>query len=226
MIRTADGAASPGVLASPANFWKLLVRGEAHDTTKLALDLAERVATGDVPARVRAILMHSDLLAGPRADGRVRPIEVPSFLRKVAVGALMEVLGDEVDAVAGPAQFGCRMADGAVMAFSTIEGALDLDPSLAVASVDVSGAHANIRRDMVERICADEAPRLAQHLRLWWSEPAPKTWRGDTLQTVDSCTGFGQGFPEASPMFCGGLGRALRELGGQSPRGQGSGIPG
>ena len=161
--------------------------------------------------------MHSDLLAGPRLDGRVRPIEVPSFVRKISVGALMEVLAAESESAAGPCQYGLKTSDGAVLAFSVIEHAMSLDPSLVVASVDVKGAHSNIRRDGLERVCDQDAPRLAQLLRIWYHAASPKTWRGARAMSRTSSTGVGQGFPEAGPLFCAGLGRLIRVLRGRAP---------
>ena len=216
-IRQADGAASSGLLGSGANMWKLLVRQDGIELTDLVVNVFQRIALGDIPQGVKDILMHSDLLAGPRPDGRVRPIEVPSFIRKIAIGALMDVLAPESDSAAGPSQFGLRTADGAVSAFSVLEHATALDPTLVVASVDVKGAHANIRRDVLETICEQEAPRLAQLLRIWYHCGSPKTWRGNQTKTKTSATGVGQGFPEAGPLFCSGLGRCINKLQVQVP---------
>ena len=204
-IRNADGAASAGLLGSAANMWKLLVRKENCELCESVIDLFERVATGRISQAVRRVLMHSDLLAAPRPDGRVRPVEVPSFVRKVAIGALMDVLAPEADAAAGPCQYGLRSADGCVVAYSVIEHAVRQNPQLVVASVDVGGAHSIIQRDAVEDICNDEAPRLGHLMRLWYHEESPKTWRGTKTESRTSSTGVGQGFLEAGPIFCAGL---------------------
>ena len=216
-IRSADGATSAGLHGSSANMWKVLVRDDDVDLTELVLDMFERVAVGRISPGIRRVLMHSDLLAVPRPDGRYRPVEVPSFIRKIAIGALMDVIAPEANSAAGPHQHGLRSPDGCVLAYSVLEHALRLNPKLVVASVDVSGAHSNIRRDKAEEICNEEAPRLGHLLRLWYHEPSPKTWRGTTSRSRTSSTGVGQGFPEAGPIFCAGLGRGIRNLTSKMP---------
>ena len=206
-IRNADGAASAGLLGSAANMWKLLVKQKNSEVSELVVSLFERVAVGRISRGVRQILMHSDLLAAPRPDGRVRPVEVPSFVRRIAIGALMGVLSQESASAAGPCQYGLRTADGCVVAYSIIEQILSNDSSLVVASVDVGGAHSNIRRDAVERICNEEAPRLGHLMRLWYHDASPKTWRGAQIKTRTSSTGVGQGFQRpvhCSVLACGG----------------------
>ena len=215
-IRAADGAASCGLLGSPANMWKVMVRQDDAEVTALVIDLFERVAVGRVGCATKNILMHSDLLAGPRPDGRVRPIEVPSFIRKIAIGALMEVLLPETITASGDSQYRF-CSHGTTLAHSVIENALSQDSTLVVASIDVKGAHANIKRDSLEAICDGDAPRLAQVLRLWYHNESPKTWRGASTKTRTSKTGVGQGFPDAGPLFCAGLGRAIKRLKEDSP---------
>ena len=211
-IRAADNAASAGLHGSAAYLWKLLVRDSEADITMLTLALFERVALGSIGPDVRRILIHSDLLAIPRPDGRVRPVEVPSLVRKIGVGALMDVLAPEADRAAGPFQFGLRSKDGCVLAFSALQHALRSEPHKVVASIDVKGAHASINRAVLEGICQEDAPRLAHFMRLWYHEESPKTWRGTESCDMRSGVGVGQGFPEAGPLFCAGLGRLIRRL--------------
>ena len=92
-LRAAILAASACLLGSSPHLWKLLVREDETKTTDFVIDLFIRVALGQVGLAIRSSLVQSDLSAGPRGDDRVRTIEVPSFVRKVAMAALMDVPG-------------------------------------------------------------------------------------------------------------------------------------
>ena len=211
-IRKADPAASPGLLGSPPHLWKLLVKEDEAETTELVLDLLARIACGQVGPAVRRLLIHADLIAGSRTDDRVRPIEVPSFLRKTAMSALMDILSTEIQHAAGPQQVGLRTPDGTSVAYAVLEHELRKNPTHVIASVDISGAHSMVRRDALERICHEDAPTLGQVLRRWYHTSTPKTWRGPTTNHTETNSGLGQGSPEAAPLFCAGLGRVLRLL--------------
>ena len=149
-IRQADNAASPGLLGSPPHLWKLLTRDDEEETTDVVLELLVRIACGDISEEVRTLLIHADLVAGPRPDHRVRPIEIPSFLRKTAMSALMDVLSDECQTAAGPEQVGLKTSDSTSVAFKVLEHELHRNPTHIVASVDIGGAHSSIRRDVLE----------------------------------------------------------------------------
>ena len=197
-IRKADLAASPGLLGSTPHLWKLLTREDEEETTEIVLDLLVRIACADVSPQVRSLLIHADLIAGPRSDTRVRPIEVPSFLRKTAMSALMEVLADEAQAAAGPEQVGLRTPDGTSVAFATIDHEIRRNPSHVVACVDISGAHSSTRRDSLELICQEDAPTLGEVLKSWYHTPSPKTWRGASARELSTSSGLGQG-PQRRP---------------------------
>ena len=124
----------------------------------------------------------------------------------------MCVTGGEVANVAGEEHGGIRTANGTQVAVSVIDHEVRRDPLNVVACLDIKGAHSNIRRDALERICAEEAPMLCSVLRTWYSEPTPKTWRGDTTEDLSTSTGAGQGFPEADPLYCAGQCRVVRSL--------------
>ena len=211
-IRQADNAASPGLLGSPPHLWKLLTRDDEEETTDVVLELLIRIACGDISEEVRTLLIHADLIAGSRPDHRVRPIEVPSFLRKTAMSALMEVLTEEIQKAAGPEQVGLKTPDGTSVAFGVLEHELHCNPTHIVASIDIGGAHSNIRRDALEEICAESAPSLGYVLRRWYHQATPKTWRGPTARDLSTESGLGQGSPEAAPLFCVGLGYTIRRV--------------
>ena len=82
-LRAADVTASGGLANSPASYWQLMLNTfQGEDQLK---ELCVRIATGSIPPSIKNILLTTELIALPRADGRVRPITMPLFLRKLAL---------------------------------------------------------------------------------------------------------------------------------------------
>ena len=110
------------------------------------------VALGDVPALIKAAMLCGDLHAIERPDGRVRPITVPSFVRKIAMSAVQAVFLDEVRKGVGACQFGVGVRDGVPKAFQALKGLMKEHPDHVIIGVDASGAHSNIRRNVLEKV--------------------------------------------------------------------------
>ena len=120
-IRTADTAASPGLLGSSLHLWKLLVRDDEAETAALVISLFERVALADLSPEAKHIFIHSDLIAGPLGDDCICRIEMPSFVRKIAMSSLMGTLAEKkAPRASGPTPVGLRTSDGTSVAYSLL----------------------------------------------------------------------------------------------------------
>ena len=70
------------------------------------------------------------------------------------------------------------MKDGTAQAYHVARALAKKHPEMCVLSVDVSGAHSNLRRDVLDAVLAQKAPGLQKILRQWYGTPTLKTWRG------------------------------------------------
>jgi hypothetical protein len=90
-VKSADDAAGVGLLGSSPQSWKIIVKGdEDHAETPISLLLHIGVE------EVNKIVLHADLLGTRRDGSRVRPIEVPNFVRQILMAAVMKLLQTEM----------------------------------------------------------------------------------------------------------------------------------
>ena len=101
---------------------------------------------------VRALLNTAELIALPRNDDRVRPIAMPSFLRKVAVGALVQLAEHDVHTAVGDRQFGVGVPDGTSQAYHTLAAAIHAAPNSVILALDVKAAFPSISRTTAHSI--------------------------------------------------------------------------
>ena len=175
-IRGADESAASGVLGSLAGHWKVMFRDAAASAAML--DLFMKVAVGDVPQRIKEVLIHGDLIGVPRDDDRCRPIAVPGTVRKIGMSAIQQLLMPEATEAVGKNQFGLAVKDGTTLAFSLLEMLTKQYPDKVVLALDVSGAFPNLRRDKADNACGRKAARFQQLLRQWYGFATPKSFRG------------------------------------------------
>ena len=176
LILKADDAASLGLLGSAPLTWKLLIK-EGGTEEDIALAFFLRVSLGQVSPRVKRVLLQADLMALPRSDGRVRPVEVPSVVRKISMAAIIDHYSDEVAKAVGPDQHGIKTQDGTALAYQVVKAMVAQNPGLCVVSLDVSGAYSNISRSASDQVCAGKATHLQNILRQWYGTTTQKTWR-------------------------------------------------
>merc|ERR1711940_32364 len=210
-LRSADVTASGGLANSPASYWQLMLTS-LHGEEQVK-DLCTRIATGDLPPSVRDFLLASELIALPRVDGRVRPISMPLFLRKLAMGAFLQTHEDEVKNAVGDRQFGINQRDGTTQAYHTLEAALRQHPDCVLVALDCSAAFPSIDRRVLEPIVRARCPAIANAMAYWFSVPHKQVYRGpDGVEEYEIRTGVGQGDPLAGALFSIGLREAIDRL--------------
>ena len=130
---------SADALGSRLEHWAVL--RHAPTGLKMAGQLLARLCLGLVPPEVIDVHAVGEIIATVKPSGGLRPIQLSSILRRIAVGALVKRSSAEVAAFAGEIQLGIGQADGCAKAFQTISSLARADSSRVVMALDVKSAH-------------------------------------------------------------------------------------
>ena len=103
-------------------------------------EVLARVASGDMPGEVAAALALSKVLGLSKPDGGVRPIAVPSLLRRLAGKALCRACKDSLSAILGRQQFAVGLAAGTETLAHSVRALVEADPELVLLALDAQNA--------------------------------------------------------------------------------------
>ena len=119
VINNRDVIMSQGCLGNGPGHWKPLLNGESDESAML--NILSEIATDDVPTNMRDMLMTGILMAQDKDGKRVRPIIIPSFVRRASLSVIGGCLNSEAAEQIGPTHMGMGTPDGCPL-FRTHEG--------------------------------------------------------------------------------------------------------
>ncbi|GAB0497520.1 hypothetical protein MMPV_008855 [Pyropia vietnamensis] len=142
------------------------VHRAVSNTSSLA-NPAEELRYPMFPPRLQRVLAATRLAClyksgAPEADGgpALRPIGVPTTLRKVLEGVVVARNRMRIQALMDPIQVGCGTRSGCERLFHRIEATLSASPDQAVLSVDLANAFNRVSRPVLRRVIHALAPDL------------------------------------------------------------------
>ena len=193
---------APGPLGGRLEHWHVLqiVDKGAKDAGLLLANLA----LGLVPGDVVAAHARCELLPSLKPGGAgLRPLQLGSVCRRIAMGGLVKYVAAAVRDAVGPDQLAMGVPDGCAKAFQAIRSKCRQQPHRVVLAEDCVAAHQQLLRAHAASQLAKHCPKLMQPFLAWYGRVSAHTWvtaRGDTIDVIAE-RGLDQGDPLANPVF-------------------------
>jgi hypothetical protein len=169
---------------------------------QLTADVLAMLITGEAPQA--AIRLHRSgrchPYIKPDTGGDIRPLVSPSALWRAAMRGWVRMFKDEVRIAVGHTQFGVATPGGCVALRNEMFTHLVLDPSLAIAPIDLQNMYgsmdiANIEAEAIHRI-----PRMWPLLASWIRQPREHIFLDEEREVhrIPASKGLDQGDPASS----------------------------
>jgi hypothetical protein len=191
----------PGILGGRLEHWsvlKVLDGGLAR-----AGKLLSNLGLGLVPEPVIAAHARCEVLAAEKTTGGLRPLQMGSVCRRIAMSAVCSLLRLDVQCAAGPDQLCTGVADGCTKVYHAARTMCRQDVKRGICARDCGSAHQRLDRKYAAAQIAERCPRLLQPFKVWYSRTTTHVWRtaaGD-FREIRSSRGVDQGDPIANPVF-------------------------
>ena len=169
---------------------------------------------GYVPEPVIAAHARCELLLAEKTSGGLRPLQMGSVCRRIAMSAVCGLLRLEVQCAAGPDQLCTGIPDGCTKVYHAARTMCRQDVKRGICARDCKSAHQRLDRKYAARQLASRCPRLLQPFHVWYARSTDHAWRtaaGDIV-AVTSTRGLDQGDPIANPVFAVSTAEAAENL--------------
>ena len=210
------------VLASRLN--GVIEPGERQHAGAAALfEIANRVATGRLPAWYRQHLANSRVTAIPKKPPQrdavpdptdVRPICTVAALRRVIAACLKKQKQNELRTLLETDNQLVESRDGTAQAIFGVRLLLELFPEWMVVVSDRKNAFNTIHRDAILKTFRDDCPDLLPHCKMWLGVEGSIWFTNDAGNTerIQSTSGTQQGSSDGSLNYAMGFLRAMRRI--------------
>ncbi|MCY4641269.1 MAG: reverse transcriptase domain-containing protein, partial [Gammaproteobacteria bacterium] len=193
-----NGSAGPSGLDAAA--WKRLCssfHSSSADLCDALASIAKRICSSHVDPKGLTALVACRLIALDKCPG-VRPIGVGETVRRIIGKALLTVLKDDIQAVAGPLQLCAGQEAGCEAAIHAMRQVFENPEAEAAILVDASNAFNSLNRQNALRNIQHLCPSLATVLINTYREDVRLYIDGETLFSQEGTT---QGDPLAMAMY-------------------------
>ena len=191
-----------GRLGGRLEHWQVLHLAEAG--IEHAAELLANLAIGRVPEDVIAAHARCELAptSKPNSPG-LRPLQLGSVCRRIAMGGLVQFARDAVQIAVGPDQLALGTKDGCTKAYQAIRSKCRAQPHRAVLAEDVEAAHQHLDRTYAATKIEKHCPKLLEPFLTWYGRTSMHSWftADGRVVLVPSSRGLDQGDPFANPVF-------------------------
>ena len=184
----------PGSLGMRAEHW--------YDFGALALDsdlfarIITHIATATIPDAVLQYLRAGQVTPLAKPSGGHRPLLMMSFLRRLALTAIIAAKTPSVIAAAGPLQHGVGCQDGANKMIKSIQYFAEADEDRVWVALDMKAAFQNVSRRSMLLSLGQYDPDLATVFSQWYTGATTHRMDHDgSYAHIHASSGIDQGCP-------------------------------
>ena len=198
-----------GAGANGSYYEHLMLHKRVHDGTACLADVLADLLTGEAPAvavqALRSGRAHPPLKPGSDTD--IRPLVASSSQWRVAMRGWSKMFEADVLEAVGSSQFGVARPGGAVAMRHELEIRMAADPTLSLASLDISNMHGSMELSNIEHSVQNRVPRMWPLLSRWFRTPRHHVYldRQGGRHPILAKTGLDQGCPGSSSLACLGI---------------------
>ena len=192
----------PGILGGRLEHWSILKAVDGGLARAGAL--LARFGLGSVPDEVITAHARCEVLAAEKTTGGLRPLQMGSVCRRIAMSGVCRLLRGEVQSAAGDDQLATGVSDGCPKVYHAARTMCVQTIERGIFARDIAGAHQNLDRKYAAREIESRCPRLLQPFLTWYGRQSTHVWRtaANEIKPVPSSTGVDQGDPLANSVFC------------------------
>ena len=179
------------------------------------VDLAARIATGDAPEGVFAVLRQGRATAlNKKKAGEVRPLVCHEPLRRLITRALVAESTQDIAGYLGPCQFAVGVPGGCPALAKCVQKVAEEHPEMVFFKLDLANAYNSQRRSDALENLDRAAPELCSFLRLFYGHPSQYVYRTskDSHRILIAREGVEQGDVAGPALFAAGLKTPLDRL--------------
>ncbi len=180
--------------------------------------ILQRIATGNIPDEpnddtLEAILT-TTLGAKLKNNGKIRPLGIPTALRRLTAKAVLLQSTSEIQTYLHPTQSGIGTPDGANIIHKTLNQIYHNNPDYTLLHFDMSDAFTNLPRETIVKHTPHACPTLTQLTNTWYTVPSATIWKDseDTYHHLKSQRGTTQGCTMSAAIFAIALQPTLHKI--------------
>lgn len=201
----------PGPLGMRAEHWFSFSTqvGEMDVFSKVIVQLA----TGNIPSQVLMFFRSGQVTPLAKPTGGHRPLLLTSFLRRLALKALITVRRGTVREAVGPHQYGVGAKDGANCLIKTIQCATEADHDRVLVALDLKAAFQHVSRKAMLWASQGKDPELACVYSRWYTGKTTHraTMSSAEFQDIHATSGVDQGCPLSAFGFAAAVGPTVQQ---------------
>ena len=167
---------------------------QAGDSDLFAWIIAH-IATATIPDAVLQNLHAGQVTPLAKPTGGYRPLLMMSFLRRLALKAVIAAKSPSVIAAAGPLQHGVGCQDGANKMIKSIQYFAEADESRVLVALDLKAAFQNVSRRHMLHSLRQHDPDLATVFRWYTGTTTHRMHYDGSYAHIQASSGIDQGCP-------------------------------
>ena len=161
----------PGPLGMRAEHWYDF--GTQAGDSDLFARIIAHIATATIPDAVLQYLRAGQVTPLAKPTGGHRPLLMMSFLRRLALKAVIAAKKTSITDAVGPLQHGVGCKDGANKMIKSIQYFAEADQSRVLVALDLKAAFQNVSRRQMLHSLSQHDPDLATVFSRWYTGSTP-----------------------------------------------------